>query len=252
MEILGIDVGGSGIKGYPVDTDSGEALGDRIRIPTPSPATPDAIADAIVEIAKHFSWSGPVGCALPARVKNGIVKTATNINKAFIGYDFAAELEKRLGSTVATVNDADAAGIAEMRFGAGRGRSGVVLLLTIGTGIGSALFIDGALVPNTEFGHINVEGHNGELYASDRTREKKDLSWKKWSKRFQHYLDRIEFLLGPDLIIIGGGVSKPERKEEWFKYLRTEADLVTAQTANRAGIIGAACNARDKAAALSI
>lgn len=246
MDILGIDVGGSGIKGYPVNTETGEALAERIRIETPRPATPQAIAKTVLKISNHFEWKGPIGCAIPARVKRGIVQTATNIHKDFIGLDFEALLTKKLKRPVATVNDADAAGIAEMSFGAGKDKSGVTLLLTVGTGIGSALFLDGRLVPNTEFGHINVEGKNGELYASDRTREKKDLSWKKWASRFQDYLDRIEFLVGPDLIIIGGGVSKNERKEEYFKYLKTNAELLTAQTANRAGIIGAALNARNR------
>lgn len=246
MDILGIDVGGSGIKGYPVNTETGEALSERIRIATPSPPTPAAISKTIAKIAREFKWSGPVGCAIPARVKRGVVQTATNIHKDFIGLNFEEMLSKKLNRPVATVNDADAAGIAEMTFGAGRDASGVTILLTVGTGIGSALFLDGHLVPNTEFGHISVDGRNGELYASDRTREKKDLSWKKWAARFQDYLDRIEFLVAPDLIIIGGGVSKQERKDEYFKYLKTKAELVTAQTANRAGIIGAAVNARNR------
>ena len=233
------------MKAAPVNVESGQLAEERYRIPTPDPASPKALAAVVKELVDHFGWSGPIGCAFPARIKNGIVMTATNVGRDFVGLNFASRLSDVVGLPVRTINDADAAGIAEMQFGAGRGRRDVVLLLTIGTGIGSALFVDQTLVPNTELGHVDVGGRHGETYASDRTREKKNLSWKRWAKRFQKYLDRIEFLLAPDLIILGGGVSEPERAKEYMHRLETESELVIAQLRNDAGIVGAAFNARD-------
>lgn len=244
MHILGIDIGGTGIKGFPVDTEDGTPLADRYRIETPQPATPKAIAKSVKQLVEHFDWKGPIGCAFPARIKKGIVQTASNIDKSFLGVNLEELLSKKTGLPVRAVNDADAAGIAEAKYGAGHGRNGVVLLLTVGTGIGSALIVNQTLVPNTEFGHIDIEGRNGERYASDRTRKRKDLSWKEWAKRFNSYLERIEFLLSPDVIILGGGVSKEERKQEYFSHLKSDAKLITAELANNAGIIGAADNAR--------
>ncbi len=249
MEVLGIDVGGSGIKGAPVNIESGELVAERERIPTPQPATPKAVLKVIKKIVAHFDWTGPIGCAFPARIKHGAVATATNISKDFLGVNLASQISDVTGLPARALNDADAAGIAEMRFGAGRNRRDVVLLLTVGTGIGSALFVDGTLVPNTEFGHFDVGGTNGELLASDRTRKKKELSWKQWAKRLQKYLDRVEFLLAPDLIIVGGGVSRPDRAELYFDRLETSAELVPAQMSNAAGIVGAALCAEDLLAA---
>jgi polyphosphate glucokinase len=247
MEILGIDIGGSGIKGAPVDTEQGRLLAERQRIPTPHPATPDAIGDIVAEVVRFFGWSGPLGCTLPSVIKNGVAYSAANIDKSWIGADGRALLERTTNCPVTLLNDADAAGIAEMRFGAGRGRMGVVMMLTLGTGIGSALFLDGKLVPNTELGHLEVRGKDGELRASDRAREEQNLSWKKWAKRVNEYLGRVEALFSPDLFIIGGGVSKNHAK--FVPLLHTRAELVTAQLLNEAGIIGAALAAREVAGA---
>ena len=245
MEVLGIDVGGSGIKAAPVDTGSGALLEARNRLATPQPATPKAVVKVIRKQIAHFEWEGPIGVAFPARIKKGVVRTATNIGKEFLGLNLASSITDATGLSAAAINDADAAGLAEMRLGAGRDRRDLVLLLTVGTGIGSALFVNGTLIPNTEFGHVDVGGVVGEIYASDRTRKKKDLTWRQWSNRFQKYLDRIEFLVSPDLIIIGGGVSKPDRVKEYFDRLRTDADLVVAELTNNAGIVGAALRAAD-------
>ncbi|ARA94812.1 polyphosphate glucokinase [Rhodothermaceae bacterium RA] len=244
MQILGIDIGGSGIKGAPVDLENGRLLTERHRIATPQPATPTAVADVVRKITRHFDWSGPVGCAFPARIKHGKALTAANVDDSWLNTDVAALFAERTGCPTTVLNDADAAGLAEMTFGAGRGRTDLVLLLTFGTGIGSALFIERVLVPNTELGHIILHGKDAEPYAADRARKEEKLSWKRWARRVQEYLDRIEFLLSPDLIIIGGGVSKPKRAEKFLPYLHTQAELVTAQLRNEAGIVGAALHAR--------
>jgi polyphosphate glucokinase len=244
VKVLGIDIGGSGIKGAPVDLKKGDLAAERFRIPTPQPATPDACGDVVLQIVKHFKWKGPIGCTIPARIKEGVASTATNIDDGWLGLNVAKLMKQKTGCPAYVLNDADAAGIAEMAFGRGKRRKDVVLLLTVGTGIGSALFTRGKLVPNTELGHIDVLGKNGELYASARTRKEENLSWEDWAKRFQHYLERIEFLLAPDLIIIGGGVSRPKRASEYMHLLHTEAELVTAELQNEAGIIGVAYAAR--------
>ena len=248
MEILGIDIGGSGIKGARVDVQTGEMTSDRERISTPQPATPDAVSDVVAEIAQHFEWEGLIGCALPARVKRGIAMTAANIDKAWIGTDAEKLISKKTGCPTIALNDADAAGVAEMAFGAGKDREDLVLLLTFGTGIGSALFNEGRLVPNTEFGHVILpgqdEGEDAEDYAADSARKSDDLSWKKWAKRAQEYLDHVEYLLSPDLIILGGGISRPKKYDKYLDLLSTEAELMPAQLQNEAGIIGAACRAR--------
>lgn len=249
MQLLGIDIGGSGIKGALVDLDTGALAAERHRVPTPTPSTPEAVADAVAAMARHFDWHGPIGCAFPARIKHGVAQTASNIDKSWIGTNAAALFSARTGCPVLLLNDADAAGVAEMTYGAGRGREGVVLLLTFGTGIGSALFVDHVLVPNTEFGHFYLRGMDvvAEHYASDRARKAHDLGWKAWAARVQQYLEHIEFLVGPDLIIIGGSVSKPKKRDKYFQHLKTEADLVTAELENEAGIIGAAYAARNLA-----
>lgn len=248
MEILGIDIGGSGIKGAPVDVQTGELMAERHRIPTPQPATPEKVSDMVAEIAEHFEWGGLIGCALPARVKRGVVLTAANIDESWIGTDAEKLFAKKTGHPTVVLNDADAAAVAEMVFGAGQGHDGLVLLLTFGTGIGSALFADGRLIPNTEFGHLVLagqeEGQDAEEYAADRVRKAEDLSWKDWAKRVQKYLDHVEFILAPDLIILGGGVSKPKKRGKYLDLLDTQAELATAQLQNEAGIIGAACRAR--------
>ena len=238
MEILGIDIGGSGIKGAPVDTEKGEFALERRRIPTPQPAKPEAVAEVVAEIVHQFGWQGPIGCTFPAVVKNGVAYTASNVDDDWIGTDARALFQKSTGCPVLVLNDADAAGIAEMRFGAGVGRSGIIFMLTFGTGIGSAIFVDGALMPNTELGQLEFRGKMAERRAADSARERKDLSWEKWGNRVNQYLQYIELLFSPDLIIFGGGVSK--HHESFFQYLDTQAELVPAVLLNDAGIVGAA------------
>ncbi len=238
MEVLGIDIGGSGIKGAPVDTARGRLLAERHRIPTPLPATPRAVSRVIGDIVAHFSWKGPVGCGLPAVVQHGVVRTAANISKRWIGTDALRLLRPIAGRAVTVINDADAAGYAEMHFGAGRGRAGVVLVVTLGTGIGSALFTNGHLVPNTELGHITVHGKDAEHWAADSVRSAKSLSWKKWAHRVEKYLLTLESYLWPDLFIIGGGVSK--KADKFLPSLKLRTPVVEAKLHNEAGIVGAA------------
>ncbi len=244
MEILGIDIGGSGIKGALVNIKEGKLTSERHRIATPKPATPTSVAATVAEMVKHFEWKGAFGCAFPARIRRGVALTASNIDRSWIGTDVEKLLADKTGLTARVLNDADAAGVAEMAFGAGRNREDVVLLLTFGTGIGSALFVNDVLIPNTEFGHIVVNGMVGEHFASDRIREEEKLGWKRWAQRVQKYLDRVEFLMSPDLIIIGGGVSKPKRWAKFSDSLVSQAELVPAELENLAGIIGAAYSAR--------
>ncbi|MEX0820525.1 MAG: ROK family protein [Rhodothermales bacterium] len=241
MEILGIDVGGSGIKGAPVDTQSGRLTARRKRIATPDGAHPASVAEITAAIVRHFCWTGPLGCCIPARVRQGVATTAANIDQAWIGTDAAALFSNATGCPVAVLNDADAAAVAEMRFGAGRELGGVVLLLTFGTGIGSALFNNRALLPNTEFGHLYLNGMVAEHYASDRIRKENDLGWDGWAERVQEYLDHVERLLDIDTFILGGGVSKPKKTAKYLHLLKTRARLMTAELMNEAGIIGAAC-----------
>lgn len=238
MEILGIDIGGSGIKGAPVNNRSGMLTAERKRIPTPSPATPEEITDTFARIVKYFNWSGSIGCGFPAVVRNGIVGTASNIDKRWIGQNVSQLFTEAAGNETVVINDADAAGVAEIAFGAGRGVKGVVVIITVGTGIGTAVFSNGHIFPNTELGQIIIDGKIAEHFASDAVRKKEDLSWKKWTKRFNTFLAEIERLLWPDLIIIGGGVSKKQGK--FFQYLDTKAKILPAKLLNEAGIIGAA------------
>jgi polyphosphate glucokinase len=244
MAILGIDIGGTGIKGAPVDTESGALLDERIRILTPQPATPDGIAEVVAEVAQHFDWSAAIGAAFPAVVREGVVGSAANIDAAWIGTDASALLGDATGMSVTVVNDADAAGIAEMKFGAGRDRHGTVLMTTLGTGIGSALFVEGTLVPNTEFGHLQIRGKDAEHRASEIAREREGLSWKHWAKRLNEYFGALESLLSIDLIIIGGGVSK--KHEKFVPLLETRAEVVPAELFNEAGIVGAALAAHPR------
>ena len=242
MEILGIDIGGSGIKGAIVDTNKGDFITERLRIDTPQPSTPAAVAKVVARISSHFNWNAPIGCTFPAVVKRGVTLSAANVDKGWIGMDAAGLLGAETGNPVLVLNDADAAGIAEMQFGAGRGRNGLVVILTLGTGIGSSLFMDGALVPNMELGHLIIRGKDAETRASERAREVKGYSWKKWGKRLSEYLQYLESLITPDLYIIGGGVSK--RYQSFFPHITCETELVPAQLRNRAGIIGAAIAAQ--------
>ena len=238
MDVFGIDVGGSGIKGAPVDTETGELVADRVRIKTPTPSTPEAIVATAVAAVRQFGWDGPVGCGFPAVVKDGVVRTAANIDDENVGFDMQGRLERELGNPVCVINDGDAAGLAEMRWGAGREIEGVVLMLTLGTGIGTSLFVEGRLVPNTEFGHIEVRGKDAEHRASDTARKREDLSWREYAERLDEYLHRVENLLWPDLIIIGGGISK--KSEKFFPHLTARTRIVPAQMFNEAGIAGAA------------
>jgi len=242
MDILGIDIGGSGIKGAPVDLNHGILAAERLRIATPQPATPDAVADTVGRIIRHFNWTGPVGCGLPSVVQNGVARTAANIDSSWIGTDVRTMLSQRTGCPVTVINDADAAGIAEMRFGAGRGRNGTILMVTVGTGLGTALFRDGTLVPNTELGHLLLNGKVAEKYASAAAREDLGLSYKTWAKRLDLYLHQLQSLFWPDLFILGGGISK--KHEKFFPFLTIETEFLPAVLRNQAGIVGAALAAR--------
>ncbi|MEO8608662.1 MAG: polyphosphate--glucose phosphotransferase [Chloroflexota bacterium] len=242
MHILGIDIGGSGIKGAPVDIETGELLTERYRIPTPQPAIPDDVGDVVAEIARQFEWKGSIGCTFPAIIKDGVAFSAANVDKSWIGTNGQKLFRKKTDCPTLLINDADAAGIAEMEFGAGKGEMGVVIMLTLGTGIGSAVFLNGALVPNTELGHLEIRGKDAESRASDRAREERDLSWEKWAEKVDEYLQRVEFLFSPDLFIIGGGVSK--KYDKFLPLLHTRAPVVPAQLFNDAGIVGAALAAK--------
>ena len=238
MIILGIDVGGTGIKGTTVDTDTGALTQERFRVLTPQPSTPNALAECVAQVVNQFQWKERFGIGFPTVVKNGVIYTAANIDHSWIGTDAKTLFENKTHNKATVINDADAAGLAEVRFGAGRNQKGVVVVITLGTGIGSALFVDGKLVPNTEFGHIEVRGKDGEWRASERVRIEKDMSWKKWAGRVDEYLHNLEKVLYPDLIIIGGGASKNASK--FIPHLTINAPVMPAELLNEAGIVGAA------------
>jgi polyphosphate glucokinase len=221
-----------------VDTDTGKLLSPRFRILTPGSAKPRPVAEVVGEIARHFDWQASIGCGFPGVVREGVVKTAANVHSSWIETNAADLFARHTGCPVQVLNDADAAGLAEMTFGAGKGRAGTVLIVTLGTGIGSALFIGGRLLPNTELGHLNIRGKDAELRASDAARKKDKLSWKTWSKRLDEYLDAMQALLWPDLIILGGGAVK--YNERYIHRLTVRAEVVPAQLGNDAGIVGAA------------
>lgn len=241
---FGVDIGGSGIKGSVVDVDGGDLAGDRYRIKTPQPATPGAVTEVVKQVVDHFGWKGSVGVALPAVVQRGVVRTAANIDESWIGVDADAQLEAALGTEVTMLNDADAAGIAEMRFGEGMGEDGVVLLLTFGTGIGSALFHDGKLVPNTELGHMKFRGMVAEHYAAGRLVERDDMKIDWWASRVNEYLHHLERVFSPDLFVFGGGISK--RFDEFSDLFDTRTPVRPAKLRNNAGIVGAAMAALEK------
>ena len=244
MQILGIDVGGTGIKSAIVETSTGELVSERHRIDTPRPATPKAVGEALKEVLAHHRWKGPVGMGFPAAIQHGIARTASNIDKSFIGLPIAEYFTKQTGSTFYLANDADVAGMAEMRFGAGKDNDGVVLIITIGTGLGTALFSDGHLMPNTELGHVFLSnGVEAERYASEAVRVTKDLKWKDWGERLNLYLTTMESLLWPDLIVLGGGVS--EKLHKFSPMITTKAPVVAASFLNQAGIVGAALFAEE-------
>ena len=243
MEILGIDIGGSGIKGAIVDTETGAFVTDRLRIDTPQPSKPEAVGDVVAQLSTRFSWEAPIGCTFPAVVQHGVTMTAANVHDSWIGTNAESLLQKATGNPVIVLNDADAAGLAEIKFGAGRGRKGLIVILTLGTGIGSSLFMDGRLVPNTELGHLIIRGKDAESRATDRARQEKGYSWKQWGARVSEYLEYLESLIWPDLFIIGGGVSK--RYKKFFPHINCRTEIVPAQLRNRAGIVGAAIAAEN-------
>ncbi|HEV2637492.1 MAG TPA: ROK family protein [Actinocrinis sp.] len=239
---LGIDIGGTGIKGAPVDLATGAMVGERFRLDTPRPAVPESVAETVGRVAANFAWSGPVGVTFPGVVSHGVVRTAANLDEGWLEVD-AAELFGRVVDVgghgpVRVLNDADAAGLAEVAHGAGRGQAGVVMLLTFGTGIGSALFLNGRLVPNTELGHLEIRGKDAEVRASVRAKEDGEMSWHKWAGKVEEYLSHVDALFSPDLMIIGGGVSK--HPDKFLPLLTLRAPVVAATLANTAGIVGAA------------
>lgn len=239
MHILGIDVGGTGVKSNVVDMATGEVLYDKLRIKTPSPATPEAIIDCLKATVDHFQWKNEkIGVCFPAVIKNGISKTASNIDKSFIEYPIDEAFSQALQCDVTVVNDADAAGIAEMTYGKGKGEKGLVICITLGTGIGSGIFFNGQLLANTELGHLKYKQSVFEKYASNSARISKELSWKAWSKELNVYLNHLSAILNPDLIILGGGVSK--EFSSFSKYLNVETRVEPAALQNNAGLIGAA------------
>jgi polyphosphate glucokinase len=247
MQALGIDIGGTGMKAAPVDVATGTLLADRKKILTPKPATPKAVAEVVRELTEAFGWTGITGATFPGVVTEGTIRTAANLDKSWLGTDAAALFGQVTGGDVAVLNDADAAGVAEMTFGAGKGDRRTVLMLTFGTGIGSALFNGGSLVPNTEFGHIEIRGKDAELRASERGKTEHGWGWKEWAQRVDEYMQHVEALVSPDLIIIGGGVSK--ECEKWVPMLtNVRAEIVPATLLNDAGIVGAAMAAAGMAA----
>ena len=236
---IGIDFGGSGIKAAPVDLTAGEFAAERSRIPTPEQSTPDAVAEVMAELVARFpDATGPIGVTIPGVVHNGVVHSAANIDKGWIGTDADTLLTEHLGRDVHVVNDADAAGVAELRYGAARGRSGLVVLTTLGTGIGSALLYDGVLVPNSELGHLEIDGHVAEKRAAASIMTNEGLSWTEWAARLTTYYRTVERLLSPDLFVVGGGVSKDAA--QFLPLLEIDTEIVPAVLRNRAGIIGAA------------
>ena len=236
---FGIDIGGSGVKGGIVDLDTGKLVGERFKLATPQPATPDAVAKTIAAVVAHFGWTGPLGVTYPGVVTEGIVRTAANVDDAWLGTNVAEVVSKALGGQSVTVlNDADAAGLAEERFGAGRNNTGVVVLLTFGTGIGSAVIHNGLLLPNTEFGHIEVDGKEAEHRAASSIKERKDWSYERWTKEVTKVLVAVENAIWPDLIIVGGGISR--KADKWVPLLENRTPVVAAALQNTAGIVGAA------------
>ncbi len=235
---FGIDIGGTGIKGGVVDLSTGELIGERKRFDTPQPATPAAVTGTAAEVARSFGYHGPIGVDFPGVVQNGVVHTAANVDKSWIGTSLVETMASKVDGPVTALNDADAAGLAEVRYGAGTGHRGVIVMVTFGTGIGTAILFNGQLVPNAELGHIELDGQDAETRAAASARERENLSWEKWAKRASKYLVALENLVWPDLIILGGGISKSPQK--WLPLLSTRTPLVIATLVNNAGIVGSA------------
>lgn len=238
MHILGVDIGGTGIKAAVVETQTGELISEHKRIPTPQPATPENIASSLAQLVTELAWSGPIGCGFPATVHHGVAYSASNIDPSWINTDAQTLFSQVTGQPCFVVNDADAAGMAEMHFGAGQNNRGVTILLTIGTGIGSAVFVNGQLHPNTELGHVRFGDSIAERYCAESVRIKQNLSWQEWGIRFNEYLNHLEFVFNPDRFIIGGGIA--EHMAQFQTYLHTKALVLPARSLNQAGIIGAA------------
>lgn len=243
--VIGIDIGGTGIKGGIVDLKKGKLVGDRYRIDTPQPSTPEAVADVVAQIVEELSGRDgapdadtPVGVTFPAIIQHGVARSAANVDKSWIDYEVDKAFTKRLGRPVEVINDADAAGLAEVRYGAGEGVKGTVLVITLGTGIGSAFVFDGKLVPNAELGHLEIDGHDAETKASAVAREREGLSWEEYAVLLQRYFEHVEFLFSPELFIVGGGISK--RSDEYLPLLKLRAPIIPAKLKNEAGIVGAA------------
>lgn len=241
---LGVDVGGSGIKGAPIDLASGELTAERHKVATPRPATPAAVAAAVAEVVAHFGWEAPFGATFPGVITGGVARTAANVDRSWIGTDVAATFAEATGREVVAVNDADAAGLAEVRWGAARDHEGLVLIVTLGTGIGTALVHQGRLVPNVELGHIELDGVDAETRAAGAVRERENLGWAEWAGRVQRYLRALEAYLWPDLIVVGGGVSR--RAKKWLPLVELRTPVVAAGLQNQAGIAGAALLARSE------
>jgi polyphosphate glucokinase len=241
---FGVDIGGSGIKGAIVDLDKGDLATERVKFLTPHPSTPEAVAEVVARLIRDAGWSGDLGATFPAVIKNGVAKSAANVDKSWIGTDVDKVFTDITNCDVTVLNDADAAGIAEARFGAAKGVRGVVILLTFGTGIGSALLLDGQLVPNTELGHLELDGGDAEKKASSAAKDNEGLSYKQWAKRVQKYLAHVEHLFTPDLFVVGGGVSK--NSDKWLPLLDLNTPVKPAELLNNAGIVGAAMAAHEK------
>ena len=241
---FGIDFGGTGIKGAPVDLEKGEFAAERERVKTPSPATPEAVAEIFVDLLGRFPDStGPVGVTVPGVVRHGVVHSAANIDESWIGTDADRVFTEATGRDVHVVNDADAAGLAEVRYGAAKGRNGLVIMTTLGTGIGSAFVYNGVLVPNSELGHFEIDGHDAESRAANSAREREDLSWHHWAKRLTTYYKTLEMLFSPDLFVVGGGISK--QAEEFLPLIDIDTEIVPATLLNKAGVVGAALYATE-------
>lgn len=238
---FGVDIGGSGIKGARVDLATGDLASDRVKIPTPRSYDIDEVVGAVLDVVAQAEWDGPFGCTFPGIVKHGVLHSAANLGPHWIGVDFASLLAERSGQTVTVLNDADAAGLAEVDFGAAKDRDGVVIVTTLGTGIGTAMFLDGKLVPNTELGHLEIDGHDAETRAAASIKEREGLSYKQWAVRLQRYYETLDFLFSPDLIVVGGGVSRKSHK--FLPLISIRAEIVPAQLENQAGIAGAAMDA---------
>jgi polyphosphate glucokinase len=238
LQGFGVDIGGSGIKGAVVDLEAGALASERFKILTPQPSTPNAVAAAVADVVKHFGWRGSIGCTFPAVVQDGVARTAANVDPQWVGTNIEEVVGSATGLAVRAINDADAAGLAEVTWGAARGARGLVVVVTLGTGIGTALFYNGVLIPNSELGHIELDGEDAERRASAAVREREDLSWEKWAKRLQRYFSTLEFILRPALIVVGGGVSR--RADKFLPLLTLGTKIVPAQLQNEAGIVGAA------------